>query len=97
MGVREPHLATEDDHRFSAREETSMSTVETAITELDVVALVSPVDGWPAGTKGTVLIERPSYKLVEISNELGEALDEVFVTDDQIRLVWKCPPDDRGD
>jgi hypothetical protein len=44
MAVREPRLATEDDHRSS-----------------------------------------------------GETLDEVFVTDDQIWLVWKCPPDDRGD
>jgi hypothetical protein len=34
--------------------------------------------------------------LVEICNERGEVLDELNVPKDQLRLVWKCPPDDQA-
>jgi hypothetical protein len=69
-----------------------MSTMQTAFAELDVVALLKPVGGWPSGTEGTVIHEWQASMLVEICNEHGEALDELDVPEDQLRLVWKCPP-----
>ena len=69
-----------------------MSTTQIAIGEHDVVALLNPIDGWPAGTTGTVIIDEPALKFVEISNGLGEELACLDAAPDQLRLVWKCPP-----
>lgn len=66
-----------------------MSTTRTTIGEHDVVALLNPVGGWPAGTKGTVIFNDPGLKLIEICNEFGEALDELDVSPEQLQLVWK--------
>jgi hypothetical protein len=71
-----------------------MSATKTIIGEHDVVALLSPVDGWPEGTEGAVIDDRPSRKWVEVANERGECLDILFVPTDQLRLVWKCPTAD---
>ena len=68
-----------------------MSATQTVIGEHDVVALLNSIDGWPAGTKGTVIIDEPALKFVEISNELGEDVACLDVAPDQLRLVWKCP------
>ena len=69
-----------------------MSTTHVEIGELDVVALRSSADGWPAGTEGTVVSDLGSCMWVEISNERGEELDTVSVPPENLRLVWKCPP-----
>jgi hypothetical protein len=61
------------------------------IGELDVVALGAAVDGWPAGTTGAVISDSPTYKTVEISNHLGEGLDYLYLTPEQLRLTRKCP------
>jgi hypothetical protein len=57
------------------------------IRELDVVALLTAIDGWPAGTTGTVISEGPSFKEVEISNHLGEDLAWLDVPPEQLRVV----------
>lgn len=66
-----------------------MSTTQAIVGEFDVVALVEAVDGWPPGTKGAVIFDHPDFKLVEIANDLGETLDELAVSEDQLRLVGK--------
>jgi hypothetical protein len=67
-----------------------MSTTRFVIEELDVVALLNPVSGWPAGTQGTVIVNDPDYKLVEICNEFGEGLDELDVPPEQLKVVWSA-------
>jgi hypothetical protein len=57
------------------------------IRELDVVSLLTQIDGWPAGTTGTVISEGPTFKEVEISNHLGEDLAWLDVPPDQLRVV----------
>jgi hypothetical protein len=69
-----------------------MSVDYAEIGEHDVVALLSPINGWPVGTEGTVLDERPAIKFIEISNHRGEGVDYLDVPIDGLRLVWKCPP-----
>jgi len=59
------------------------------IGEHDVVALRTAIDGWPAGTSGTVISDGPKYKMVEISNHLGEDLAFLNVPPDQLRVVWR--------
>ena len=68
-----------------------MSATHTRIGEIDVVTLRDAADGWPAGTRGTVVADLGSHMWVEISNEFGEELDTVSVPPDQLRLVWKSP------
>jgi hypothetical protein len=73
-----------------------MSTTRTVIGEHDVVVLVNAVERWPAGTRGTVVGIYPDYKLVEITgieNSGGDMLEYLpDVADEDLRLVWKCPP-----
>lgn len=70
-----------------------MATVKQAIRENDVVALVEVIDKvegvgrWPAGTTGTVVSERGEWKLIEISDECGVALDYVSVAEPRLELV----------
>lgn len=74
-----------------------MSTTRSVIGELDVVALLTPVGAWPIGTEGTVISNDPDFKLVEICNEFGEALDELDVPPDQLKVVWSPHPDSEVD
>lgn len=70
-----------------------MTIVKQAIHEHDVVALTRAVDKvegvgqWPAGTTGTVVSERGEHKLIEIYNDLGQTLDLISQTEDQLRLI----------
>lgn len=66
-----------------------MATVKQRIGEIDVVALVEAVGGWPAGTEGTVVGDYGDEKMVEISNERGETLDLPVVPVEKLRLVAK--------
>jgi ribosomal protein L24 len=73
-----------------------MSTTHTDIGEYDVVVLVNAVDGWPAGTKGTVVDVHPPHKTVEIEG-IEQSDDDMLeylpmVADEDLRLVSKCPP-----
>ena len=76
-----------------------MSTVQTVIAEHDVVVLTKAVERWPAGTKGTVISDRPDWKLVEIVGIEDSADDEVLdympeVATEDLRLVSKAPSRD---
>jgi hypothetical protein len=73
-----------------------MSTTETVIGEHDVVVLISAVERWPAGTRGTVVSDHPAFKTVEITGIEESGDDEVLdylpvVATEDLRLVWKCP------
>jgi hypothetical protein len=73
-----------------------MSTTHTVIGEHDVVALISAVERWPAGTRGTVVDDHPTRKMVEITgieNSGDDMLEYLpMVATEDLRLVWKCPP-----
>ncbi|MBN9624236.1 MAG: hypothetical protein J0H06_15025 [Actinobacteria bacterium] len=75
-----------------------MSTIEAAIGEHDGVVLTTPVGRWPAGTRGTVVSDHPTFKVVEIvgieesDEDMLEYLPEVPTQN--LRLVWKCPARD---
>jgi hypothetical protein len=97
MGIRQFDLGPTDDHGIPAREEASVSTTRTQIEEHDVVAFREAIGNWPAGTEGAVIHQHRGFNLIEISNEFGEALDEIEVLPEQLRLVWKCPPPDTDD
>jgi hypothetical protein len=72
-----------------------MTLVKEAIHENDVVALTQPVDKvegtgqWPAGTIGAVVAEHSEHKMIEISNDRGEALDYISQTESQLKLISK--------
>jgi hypothetical protein len=72
-----------------------MATVKQVIGEIDVVAFVNAIDKeegvgkWPAGTTGTVVHDFGDFKMVEISNERGEALDFPVVSVKKLELVAK--------
>jgi Domain of unknown function (DUF4926) len=72
-----------------------MSTVKQAIGEVDFVALIGAVDKfeddgqWPAGTTGTVVSDYGDHKMIEISNDRGEALDFVTVPVEKLKLITK--------
>lgn len=73
-----------------------MSMTQTVIGELDVVALINPVERWPAGTEGTVVSDHLDYKLVEMPG-IEDSGDDMWdyipvVATENLRLVWKCPP-----
>jgi hypothetical protein len=72
-----------------------MATVKQAIGEIDVVSFVDDVDKaagvgtWPAGTVGAVVSDYGDVKMVEITNDRGEALDFPLVPVEQLKLVVK--------
>ena len=74
-----------------------MAAIKHAIEEIDVVAFKEAVDKdegvgkWPAGTTGTVVSDYGDAKMVEISNDQGEALDFPVVRVEKLRLIAKHP------
>lgn len=72
-----------------------MSITQTFIGEYDVVALRNSVDGWPAGTEGTVVSMFPTHRWVEIVHDDGEDFDIVSVRPEDLKLVWKSPHSSR--
>jgi hypothetical protein len=72
-----------------------MTTVKQAIGDVDFVAFVQAVekdDGvgqWPAGTTGTVVSDYGDHKVVEISDDRGQAMDFVTVPVEQLELIAK--------
>lgn len=72
-----------------------MTIVKQAIHENDVVELTQAVDKvegtgqWPSGTTGTVVAEHSEHKMIEVSNDRGEALDYISQTEDQLKLIAK--------
>jgi hypothetical protein len=73
-----------------------VSTVKQTIGEIDYVAFTEAIDKdeggtgkWPAGTRGTVVIDLGDHKMVEISNDRGETLDMPVVPVEKLELVTK--------
>jgi hypothetical protein len=70
-----------------------MATAKQTITEVDVVAFREAIDKlegtgkWPAGTEGAVVIDYGDHKMVEVSNDLGEALDFPVVPEEKLELI----------
>jgi hypothetical protein len=64
-----------------------MALARTKIAEHDVVALRRDIGKWPAGTRGTALIDHGSSKLVEISDDRGQELDLFEVADEHLKLL----------
>ena len=69
---------------------------QTVIGEYDTVELVNAVERWPAGTKGTVVLDRPTSKTVEIVG-IEESGDDMLdylpdIATEDLRLVRKCLP-----
>lgn len=64
-----------------------MALARTKITEHDVVALKRGIGRWPAGTRGTALIDHGPSKLVEISDNQGQELDLFEVADEDLELL----------
>jgi hypothetical protein len=64
-----------------------MTLVRTKIAEHDVVALSHDIGKWPAGTRGTALVDHGSSKLVEISDDRGQELDLFEVADEHLELL----------
>lgn len=65
-----------------------MASVKHAISEHDLVELSEPVEGWPAGTVGTVVGDYGEVKLIEVSSPKspGTMLDLVRVPESAIEL-----------
>lgn len=68
-----------------------MAGTKSRIGEVDVVSLVEEVDGWPAGTIGTVVADFGNDKMVEISNDHGVMLGLPVVSVDKLKLEAKYP------
>lgn len=60
------------------------------IEEIDVVALSEPVGHWPAGARGTVVIDFGDDKMLEMSGDREDPLDLPVVPERKLRLVAKC-------
>jgi Domain of unknown function (DUF4926) len=59
------------------------------IAEYDVVRLKRAVGRWRAGTTGAVVSDHGSSKLIEISDERGQELDMIEVSEEDLALVEK--------
>jgi hypothetical protein len=66
-----------------------MPIVKQSIGEIDVVELLETVDGWPAGTSGTVVHDFGVVKTIEISNDRGETLALPSVPTEDLKLLVK--------
>ena len=63
-------------------------TKRRVIEEHDVVRFLEPLQGWPAGTEGTVVATHPEALMVEICDEQGAALDFVWAPDALLEVTW---------
>ena len=68
-----------------------MAVARVRITEHDVVELRSAADGWPAGTRGTVVSERGTSKLIEVSDDQGQMLALIDAAEDDLELIAQYP------
>jgi len=69
-----------------------MTITRADIAEYDVVALLKEVEGWPAGTRGHVVMVCPTEMCVEVADERGEEADVVYAPPEDLRLIEKWPP-----
>ena len=57
------------------------------IHEHDVVTLTHPVEGWPAGTRGTVVDHRGGRFVVEVPEKRGGDLGLIVAARDDLALA----------
>jgi len=69
-----------------------MATIKAQIHENDYVELACAHGKWPAGTRGTAVSDHGASKLIEISDKLGQMLDLVEVSEEDLRLISQHPP-----
>lgn len=54
-----------------------------------VVRFVGPIEGWPGGTEGTVvLVHDPRAMLVGVSDDSGRTLDFVDAPAELLEVTW---------
>jgi hypothetical protein len=69
-----------------------MSATEMTVGEHDVVTLRTPVENFPAGTRGAVVSMFPTHRWVEVVDDSDEwGFRIISVPTEQLTLVWKCP------
>jgi len=68
-----------------------MATIQ-KIHEHDVVRLRRQVKSWPVGQEGTVVAEKGPWKLIEVADEQGAALDFISVGERDLDVIWKNGP-----
>jgi hypothetical protein len=68
-----------------------MAVSQTRIAEFDVVQLKRDIGIWQAGTKGAVVSDHGSSKLIEIADERGQELDMLEVREEDLELVVHYP------
>lgn len=59
------------------------------IEEIDVVKLTEPVGHWPAGAKGTVVLDFGEEKMLEMAGQSEDPLDLPVVHREKLELVGK--------
>lgn len=65
----------------------SMVVAQPQITENDYVELRCTVGRWPAGTRGTAVLDHGKSKLIEVSDERGQMLDLFEVSEADLKLI----------
>lgn len=68
-----------------------METIRLQSTENDYVELIRDIGRWPSGTRGTVVSDHETWKLVEISDDHGQMLDLLEVDGGDLRLITQHP------
>ncbi|HVO55009.1 MAG TPA: hypothetical protein VMT37_11420 [Solirubrobacterales bacterium] len=68
-----------------------MAIADSKITENDYVELRSAVGRWPAGTRGTAVLDHGESKLIEVSDERGQMLDLFEVSAADLKLISQHP------
>jgi hypothetical protein len=64
-----------------------MSATTATIGIGDEVALLAPVDGWRIATTGKVVEDHPAYKVITITEWLGEEVGRISVPTEHLRLI----------
>ena len=57
------------------------------IEDIDVVEITEAVGHWPAGARGTVVIDFGVDKMLEMSGERDDPLDLPVVSTEKLRLI----------
>ena len=69
-----------------------MASNAAKILENDYVELTDQVGKWPAGTRGTAVLDHGDAKLVEVSDDRGPELDMfIVVPEEKLRLIEHYP------
>jgi hypothetical protein len=68
-----------------------MDSTKTEITENDYVELTEQVGKWPAGTRGTAVLDHGPAKMIEVSDDRGQELDMFDVMNEKLKLIKHYP------